>query len=62
MKNDDIFEFLDETSDREKAEDKLCSAIFLKVKELFETIQNSINENILINNQEEKTVVDEKFN
>lgn len=37
---DDSFEILDKTSDDDKKNDKMCNAIYIKVKELFSDIEN----------------------
>ena len=39
---DDSFEIVDKTSDDDKKNDKMCNAIYTKVKELFSNIENSL--------------------
>lgn len=39
---EDSFEILDKTSDDDKKNDKMCNAIYNKVKELFASIENSL--------------------
>ena len=39
---EDSFEIVDKTSDDDKKNDKMCSAIYTKVKELFSNIENSL--------------------
>ena len=38
----DSFEVIDKTSEDEKKNDKMCNAIFIKVKELFSNIEDSL--------------------
>ena len=39
---EDSFEVVDKTSDDDKKNDKMCNAIYTKVKELFSNIENSL--------------------
>lgn len=39
---EDSFEIVDKTSDDDKKNDKMCNAIYIKVKELFSNIENSL--------------------
>ncbi|HIR59286.1 MAG TPA: hypothetical protein IAB38_04475 [Candidatus Onthousia excrementipullorum] len=38
----DTFEIIDKTNDNDKKDDKMCIAIFNKVKELFTNIENTL--------------------
>lgn len=39
---EDSFKIVDKTSDDDKKNDKMCNAIYTKVKELFSSIENSL--------------------